>query len=172
MGLLKSLGRTRFNGRSLSLAMRFQTSFEKIAAATNGQLFGWSFIGLRVFLGVVLVFMTLNSGAVTYWNADAAFSSGDLLWSSATQVVMFAFGVSLILGLLIRPLAVAMLAYVVVSTVLVIQQGTPGVILFYIPVFLLLGMYVSGGAGHAFGLDGVVLRNIRRPNAITKFLFG
>ena len=139
--------------------MRFQTSFEKIASATNSQLFGWSFIGLRVFLGIGLVAMTLNS-------------SPDLLSSSVTEALTFAFGVALILGLLIRPLAVGMFVYAVVSIVTVIQQDTPETILFYIPMMFLLGLYLSGGAGHAFGLDGLVLRNIRRPNAVTKFLFG
>ncbi len=154
--------------------MRVQTSFEKIAAATNGQLFGWSFIGLRIYLGVVSAFIALRSGAITWWNPDFSLSAAELAWSSMTQIILLGLGLSLITGLLVRPLSGAMSVYLLASAFMVINgvSQNPGILYMYIPILFLLGMYMSGGAGHAFGLDGVVLRNLRRQNSFTKFLFG
>ncbi len=154
--------------------MRVQTNFENLVAATNGQLFGWSFIGLRVFIGVVFMLMALQSGAIAWWNPDLNFSASEIAWSSLTQIMTLILGLSLIVGLLVRPASVVMLAYMLGSLVITFNSGelSPDIWVLYIPIALVFGMYASGGAGHALGLDGVVLRNLRRPNAVTKFLFG
>lgn len=139
--------------------------FEKIAASTNGQLFGWCFIGLRIFLGLAFIYLALG-----WIDMDAA--NETITWSSVIWLLMLGLGGSLFLGLLVRPFSLAALIYLLINTVLSAQSGDIMMIIINIPLILLFGMYLAGGAGHSVGLDGIIYRNFRRPSQAVRFLFG
>ncbi len=153
--------------------MRIQTGFEKIVATTNGQLFIWSFIGMRIFLGFLLTYLATASGVVTIWNmADPSAVTMNEVWNSIPQTLFFGLGPALMLGILVRPFACLGLIYLFAGAILYTQQSGPAPLLMSLPFVLLFGMFAAGGAGHVLGLDGVILRNIQRPGRLAKFLFG
>lgn len=137
--------------------MRFQTSFEKIAQTTHGQVFAMCFIGLRIILGLSSLYLiTLLSGQPL----------GVLL-------ILLAVATSLIIGLLVRPFALLAMAGTVIFVVASVDlSANPHVVLPVLGLLLLLGMFAAGGSGHVFGCDGIVFRNLRRSTSVTRFLFG
>ncbi len=80
-------------------------------------------------------------------------------------------GLSFVLGVLVRPSALLGVVWLVVFAVVSVLAAAPGVVPAFLAACLLL-LFVSGAAGHVLGLDGIISRNIRRPNTFTRFLFG
>lgn len=136
--------------------MRVQTAFEKIALVNNGYIFVASFVGLRLVLALSCAFLAMNAGLPWY------FLFG--LWGAA---------LGLALGLCVRFVAAGLsfglvLFYVTyIGTSLSAEQ-----LLFGVSLLFCLGLFLAGGGGHVFGLDGMIYRNIREHNAFSKLLFG
>jgi hypothetical protein len=149
--------------------MRVQTSFEKFSQATNGHLFAFCFVGLRVLLGLsAIYFVSLLPGLESQGLWD------DRLWFDfIAPLILAAGGGALVLGLLVRPFTLAaMIVTLAFSFTFLDLQAEPYHALPMFGLVLLLGMFSSGGAGHVFGLDGIVYRNMRRAGPVIKFLFG
>lgn len=146
--------------------MRVQSSFEKIAQNANAPLFSFCFVGLRILLGCSAFYAAIN---LPVW-APAEQPA----WLGIVLPALLAVcGTSFVLGVLVRPLAVTAMIVTVVLALGVLQvTENMAALLPLLGLLFLLGLYTSGGAGHAAGLDGILLRNIRRPGALAKFLFG
>ena len=149
--------------------MRVQTSFEKFAQITNGSLFSFCFIGLRLLLGLLALLMVTRSASsqiFSFAGTSEALASLSLV-AGGILVVCFLF------GLCVRPASFLVMA-LLAATIFVdpditqhLSQALPT-----LGFILLLGMFAAGGSGHMFGLDGIIYRNIRRPSRLAKFLFG
>lgn len=136
--------------------MRVQTAFEKIALVNNGYIFVACFVGLRLVLAFASAFIALNIHLP--WYAIIA------LWGVA---------VALALGVFVRLAACGLSVGVIVYFLTHLGGPFSGEQLFLgIVTLLLLGLFVAGGGGHVFGLDGMLYRNIREQNFLSKFLFG
>ena len=149
--------------------MRVQTAFEKFSQATNGHIFAFCFVGLRVLLGLSSIyFVSLLPGLETQELWD------DRVWFDfIAPLVLVAGGISLIAGLLVRPLALASMIVTALFTVSFLDlKAEPYHALPMLGLMLLLGLFAAGGAGHVLGLDGIVFRNLRRSGAAVRFLFG
>ena len=82
-------------------------------------------------------------------------------------------GVALLSGFLIRPAAILGVLLMVLYYFAHFTENTAyGFIDQHIVYATVLALFAAGGAGHAFGLNSIVLDNIRKPKAIMKFLFG
>lgn len=146
--------------------MRVQSSFEKIAQSANAPLFSFCFIGLRILLGSSAFYAASQLSSLELVD--------DKLWLDFVLPVALAIcGISFVLGILVRPMAaLAMILTVIFGLGILQLTETPSALLPLLGLLFLLGLFTAGGAGHAAGLDGLLLRNIRRPGAVAKFLFG
>ncbi|MDQ5952050.1 MAG: hypothetical protein QG626_177 [Patescibacteria group bacterium] len=136
--------------------MRVQTAFEKIALVNNGYIFVASFVGLRLILAFACAFIAMNATLPWY------FLFG--LWGAAF---------ALALGLCVRLAAFGLSVAVIIVFATRIGTSLSGEqLLIGIGLVLCLGLFIAGGGGHVFGLDGMVYRNIRERNLLSKLLFG
>lgn len=150
--------------------MRFQTSFENLTQVTNGRLFIFCFVGLRVLIGIY---------CLAFWHEvrptpfDAPINH---VFVNLAALCLFSVAGSFIAGLLVRPvvLLVALVwgLYVLDNLDSMVLHASPMELTYGLGLLMLAGLFMSGGAGHIFGIDGMISRNIRRPNVVTKFLFG
>jgi hypothetical protein len=135
--------------------MRVQTSFEKFAQLTHGGLFAFCLMALRILLGVAAL------GLAT------AVPLADMSWLHAVAGVV---GLSFLAGLVVRPnalLGVVALVFVLATEATNLEGSVK-----IIGLMLLLGLFAAGGSSHILGLDGLILRNLRRPGRVARFLFG
>jgi len=160
--------------------MRFQSTFEKITQGTSQQLFAFCFVALRIAVGVACLYAAtqligtgafttdIEQGTTSYAVQLADFQVIQALFTP----VLVAVGLVFILGALVRPVALLAIVFILVNAATSGSINPGGVIVGHGLVALGLSLFAAGGSGHAFGLDGIISRNIRRPNVITKFLFG
>ncbi len=150
--------------------MRFQTSFEQFSQAVNGQIFAVCLVGIRVLIGLACLYAAVNLLGPAGSDPDAVFVAKFFI--PAFLVV----GLSFTLGIFVRPVAVLAIIWLVFNIITNLGGSTTEELLTNLArqagTILLLGLFVAGGGGHIFGLDGLIYRNLRRPNALTKFLFG
>ncbi len=151
--------------------MRVQTSFEKMSQLTNGSIFTFCLVAIRLLLGASSLYLAIS--AVQSWPAVGNLPTLSMSWAMTLFcVVAAALGVSFLIGLLIRLVALLAIAILILLFILDGHWDTMGDIVPQIGLILLLGLYAAGGAGHIFGLDGIIYRNLRRPGRLVKFLFG
>lgn len=143
--------------------MRSQTTFENISKSMNGKVFGFFFIALRIIAGISILY---SASSHLTWTANI---QGDI-----TNMLFIGVGVALLLGLLVRPFSMLGMLQTSVGAILLLGIGGGGSDEFFVHVglFFMFGLFASGGAGHAVGLDGLILRNIRQPGRLVRFLFG
>jgi len=165
--------------------MRTQSTLGKISGVTHEQSFGVAYIAMRLALGGLFL-MTGWTKITSGWSAASylAVSTGPFAeWFKAMAGIgaidvmnewgLFLLGVALILGFLVRPAAMlGVLLMVLYYFAHFIENTAHGFIDEHIIYSTALALFAAGGAGHAFGLNSIVLGNIRKPNAIVKFLFG
>lgn len=165
--------------------MRTQSTLGKISEVTNARSFGAAYIALRLALGGLFL-MTGWAKIGTEWSATSylAASSGPFAeWfrSLAGNAIvdvsnawgLFFLGVALILGLFVRPAALLGMTLMVLYYFAAFTTNTAhGYIDEHIIYFCVLGLFAAGGAGHALGLNAVVLGNLRKPHAIVRWIFG
>lgn len=165
--------------------MRTQSTLGKISGITHEQSFGVAYIAMRLALGGL--FLTSGwSKITTGWSAASylAVSTGPfaewfqaLAGSNAIDALnawgLFLLGIALLSGFLIRPAAILGVLLMVLYYFAHFTENTAyGFIDQHIVYATVLALFAAGGAGHAFGLNSIVLDNIRKPKAIMKFLFG
>ncbi len=166
--------------------MRTQSIIGKIAEATHVQSFGGAYVALRVLLGGMFFSAGWAKISVGGWSAASYLAAADgpfsewfrsLAGNGIVDVVnewgLLCLGIALIAGLLVRP--AAMLGMVLMALYYVAHftsNTTIGYIDQHVIYIAVLSLFAAGGAGHAFGLNTIVLGNLHKPNALVKFLFG
>lgn len=165
--------------------MRTQTGLGKIATSAHQQAFGVMFAALRIALGAQF-FYAGWSKLTTDWSAAGYLAAADgpfAEWfqSMAGNVVVDGLnawgltlvGIALIVGIAVRPASFAgvvfMLLYYFAGYTENIAHGFIDFHLVYSAIFVL---FMTGGAGNVFGLNAILLGNIRKPNMMLKWLLG
>lgn len=141
--------------------MRSQSTFEKMTEGTSQTVFAWCFIVLRIAVGLTVVYFASQIVELTSWSAGSPIS-----------ILTMVLGGAFALGLLVRPIALLWMICLILLGLMPGSLNSGTAITSYALVTLGLSLFAAGGSGHVLGLDGIISRNIRRPNAITKFLFG
>lgn len=157
----------------------------KISEATHGQSFGAAYVALRVLLGGMFLatgwakISTDWSAAMYLSTADGPFSewfrslAGNGMIDVMNEWGLFLLGIALVVGILVRPAAIlGMLLMALYYFAHFVANTKMGYIDEHVIYAAVLALFAAGGAGHAFGLNGIVLGNLRKPNAVVKFLFG
>jgi hypothetical protein len=161
--------------------MRVQTMFGRIASGTNERLFGPAFVLMRVSIGAIIFFFGhLLWQAAHGVTLPATVASQEIVKVFMTHgflgewvAIGFMFvGVSYVLGLLTRPSGILLIALLVFLDVALLPLATMKMVIMnelFLVGLALLG--VAGGIGNAFGLNGIILRNIRSHGKAVHLLF-
>jgi hypothetical protein len=162
--------------------MRIQTLFGRIAGAANEQWFGISLIIVRIFFGIHaflfgrVMFHAYKTGIIgpeePFGPMLHALLDHQSIMAGAAVCLMIT-GICFAFGVLTRPAAVLSLLMVGVGDILILPPNVAVPMLSThagVVAFSLLAL--SGGLGHAVGLNGIILRNIRRPGGIANAFFG
>lgn len=163
--------------------MRAQNGLSRISEGACPHWFAGSFVILRVALGLQFLLagwskLTSEWTAAEYLaTANGPFAewfqslSGSVLVDNLNIWGQILIGLALILGLAVRPAAIGGLIMMLLYYFAQFTENTAyGLIedhLIYALVFL---VFATGGAGHVFGLNAVVLNAVRKPRAIVRFL--
>lgn len=165
--------------------MRTQSILGKISEGAHEASFGAAFLILRAVTGAM--FLATGWAKITSdWSAASYLSSangpfadwfhslaGSGLIDSVNAWGLFLLGVAILLGLLIRPASILGAVLMVLYYLSDFSQNTAnGLMNEHIILIAALALFAAGGAGHAFGVNAVVLGNLRKPNRLVKFLFG
>lgn len=162
--------------------MRVQTLFGRTLSAAHEPLLGAGFVLLRIAFALECLRFGKTLLKIHGSSPLAATEPWFALMKLLTEheslllplgILLVISGVMFLLGLFTRPAAV--LVFGVLLTIDIFVLGTSGVRP-YIPLeagvvaFILLA--ITGGMGHAAGLNGLILRNIRHPQMVARALFG
>lgn len=165
--------------------MRTQSILGKLSAGTHEASFGAAYLALRALTGAMFFLSGLEKVS-TSWSAATylAASNGpfaDVFRSLAGNVLIDGLnawgqvflGVALLIGLFTRPAALLGVALMMLYYLAhFVQNTTNGIIDEHVILAAVLALFAAGGAGHAFGINAVILGNLRKPGSIVKFLFG
>ena len=165
--------------------MRTQSTIGKIAAATHAPTFGVTYLILRLAMGVLFL-ATGWKKIVGDWSAESYLLAANgpfaewfrsLAGSSVIDLFnawgLFCLGLALLLGILVRPAAILGVILMTLYYFAHFFENTAGgYVDQHIVYAAALLLFAAGGAGHAFGLNAIVLGNIRKPNRIVRWLFG
>ncbi len=165
--------------------MRTQSTLGKIAAATHAPTFGVTYLILRLVIGVLFV-TTGWKKIVGDWSAENYLLAANgpfaewfrsLAGSGVIDVLnawgLFFLGLALLFGILVRPAAIGGVALMVLYYFAHFSENTAGGYVDQHVVYAAaLLLFAAGGAGHAFGLNAIVVGNIRKPNRVVRWLFG
>lgn len=164
--------------------MRTETLFDRLARATDTRLFSLSFVALRVGIGLEFFYAGVNkfgdwSAAGYLQTADGPFAAwfqslaGSVVVDSLNAVGLTLIGAVLIVGLLVRPAAIAGMVIMILYYLAHFTENTlHGYIDIHILHILVFFLFTAGGAGHMFGLNGLALQSLRKPGAGIRFLLG
>lgn len=164
--------------------MRSVTAFQNFGEVVGKQWFSVSATLIRVALGVQLFWSA--TGKFGDWTAEKFLTgaTGPLalfFQSMAGNPVVDALniwgqlliGVALILGLMVRPASFFGIILMILYYLAGFDKNTAnGLIDFHIIYSLLLLMFLAGGIGHMYGLDGIVYRQFRKRPMLAKVFFG
>lgn len=164
--------------------MQALSAFKNLATSTNQTWFASLLVLLRITIGGEFLLSGLQK--ISGWtaegyllNATAPFEN--LFHSMAGSVIvdqlvlwgLILIGIALILGLMVRPAsffgAVLMLLIFLAHFSEYTKEVSIDIHLIHIVIFVL---FMSGGVGHIFGLDGVIYGNMRKKRQRAKLLFG
>ena len=165
--------------------MKTQSVLGKVSEGVHERAFGVTYLALRFLVGA-LFFLSGWKKVTSDWSASAYLLSangpfadwfhslaGNGFIDSVNAWGMLLLGVALILGLCVRPAAILGAVLMVLYYLAHFVANTAnGLIDQHIILIAILGMFAAGGAGHAFGLNAVVMGNLRKANAVTRFIFG
>lgn len=165
--------------------MKTQSVLGKVSEGVHEQAFGVTYLALRFCVGVMF-FLSGWSKVTSDWSASSYLLMANgpfadwfrsLAGNGFIDIVnawgLLLLGVALLLGLCVRPAsilgAVLMALYYLAHFV---ENTAHGLIEYHIILIVVLALFAAGGAGHAFGLNAVVMGNLRKHNAVTRFIFG
>lgn len=164
--------------------MQSLTGFKSLEKSVNQSWFATSFSLLRIVLGVQFLMAGLdkiNDWSAAGYLAGASGPFADFFRSLAGSIIvdqlniwgLILIGIALILGLLVRPAsffgAILMLLYYFADLEGNIAHGIIDSHIIYVLVFV---MFMAGGAGHMFGLDGIIKRQVRKSKTLAAIIFG
>lgn len=164
--------------------MRKHTFFERFAKCANQSMFSFTFFGLRLVIGFVFLYAgisKLGDWSAAGYLAGATGPLADWFQSLAGNGLVDALnvwgailiGACLMLGLLARPASffgiIMMILYYFSDFV---GNTAHGLIDEHIIYSIVLLLFISGGVGHIFGLDGLIHENLRKKRKYLDFLFG
>lgn len=158
--------------------------FKRYCQEVQSGWFGVTFVGLRAFLG--LQFLLAGIAKFGDWSAagylehasgpfSEFFSSlAGLAWVDAlNQWGLLLIGIALILGIAMRPASFFGILLMALYYVADFDGNTVhGIIDSHIIYILIFLVFIGGGAGHVFGLDGMVRRFFHRKDKWADWLFG
>lgn len=187
MGLLDASGRALHSIGSkiiLRIFMRAQTSFERLSGTTCRQWFSYSLFVLRLAVGIE--FLMAGLAKMSDWSAAGFLSgatgplagwfqsmAGNPLVDFLNVWGLTLVGVAMILGLLVRPAALAGASMMVLYYLADFEGNTAhGFIDQHIILALIFVVFLSGGVGHVFGLDGLAKEHFRKAGRMINILFG
>ncbi|MFH1712138.1 MAG: DoxX family membrane protein [Patescibacteria group bacterium] len=164
--------------------MMMLTPFKNFSVATNHGWFSGGLIVLRLVIGIDLFLKGIDK--ISGWSAASFLESstgpmaaffqgmaGSVLIDQLNIWGMTLIGLALILGLMVRPAAffgvIMMLLYYFAHFVQNTEYGYIDIHIIYILVFIL---FLAGGIGHIFGLDGTIYRHFRKKKMLGKLFFG
>lgn len=164
--------------------MRTITGFKSLEKASNQAWFATAFVALRIILGFQFLLAGLEK--IGGWSAEGFLSNAtgpfaEIFRSMAGSVVidqlniwgLILIGIALVIGLMMRPAsffgAILMLLYYFADFEGNTAHGIIDSHVIYILIFI---MFMAGGAGHVFGLDGIVQRQMRKSKLLAALLFG
>lgn len=165
--------------------MKTQSVLGKISEGAHEQLFGVAYLALRFVVGAMF-FLGAWKKVTSDWSASAYLLSangpfadwfhslaGNGLIDTVNAWGMLLLGIALILGLCVRPAAILGAVLMVLYYLAHFVANTAnGLIDEHIILIAVLLLFAAGGAGHAFGLNAVVMGNLRKPNRVIRFIFG
>ena len=164
--------------------MRTEALTDRLMKVTHTPLFSVGFVALRLTIG--LEFFWAGVTKFGGWSAAGYLQSADgplagwfhaLAGSGVIDALnmwgLTLIGLALILGLLVRPASMfGILLMVLYYLAHFVGNTANGYIDTHIIQIAALLMFSAGGAGHVFGLNGLVANMMRKPNAVMKFLLG
>ncbi|MFH1632375.1 MAG: DoxX family protein [bacterium] len=164
--------------------MKSKTLFGHFSKCTNQQWFATVLIILRVVLGAMFLYagitklgdwsaagyLAASTGPFAEWFQSLA---GNTTVDALNVWGLILIGACLILGVFVRPASLFAIIMMVLYYLADFEGSTAhGLIdehVIYLIVFL---VFLAGGVGHMFGLDGLIADNIRRKKWFTRVLFG
>ena len=128
--------------------MKSLTAFANFSKHTNQSFFVVALFLLRVAFGAMLIIAPFFANELSY-----------------------VLGALLIIGLLVRPVATSVIALFVFSY-LTDLQNLDVYPAFDIVMVVVMIVFLSGGVGHIYGLDGLIYRTTKKRKLIKALLFG
>ncbi|HCC83336.1 TPA: hypothetical protein DEP96_00640 [Candidatus Uhrbacteria bacterium] len=164
--------------------MRTEAMTDRLMKVTHLPVFGVGFVALRIAIG--LEFFWAGVSKFGGWSAAGYLQSADgplanffhsLAGSGVVDALnmwgLLLIGAALILGLLVRPASIfGMLLMALYYLAHFTGNTANGYIETHIIQIAALLMFSAGGAGHIFGLNGLVANMMRKPCKVAKFLLG
>ncbi len=164
--------------------MRSVTSFQRFEQEVHKPSFAVLFVVLRVLIG--LQFLLAGIAKLGDWSAE-----GYLLAATGPFANVFhsmagngfvdvlnvagqiAVGAALILGLCVRPASFFGAIMILLYYFAHFEQNTVnGLVEYHLIYFVLFCLFLAGGAGRLFGLDGIAARLFKRRKNVVAILFG
>ncbi|MFA5946188.1 MAG: hypothetical protein WC802_04750 [Patescibacteria group bacterium] len=162
--------------------MRVQTMFGRISAGTNEKFFGPALVLLRVAFGATLAKFSLE---IAWAHGHTPMANGilplDIVRSLAVPhastiswlvLPLLVVAVCFVLGLFTKPASI--LIFIILAVIDTVLLPLVTVKTIFWPELMMMSlalMGLSGGLGHAAGLNGLILRNISHPGMIVRTLF-
>lgn len=165
--------------------MKTQSVLGKISEGAHEHAFGAAYLALRFVVGAMF-FLSGWKKVTSDWSASSYLLSADGPFSEWFQSLagnglvdmlnawgMLFLGIALLLGLLVRPASILGAVLMVLYYLAHFTSNTKnGFIDDHIILVMVFMVFAAGGAGHALGLNAVVLGNLRKSNAVMRFIFG
>jgi len=164
--------------------MRSLTSFSHFSSCTNQFLFSSVLVLLRIVIGVQFFLSGINK--MDGWSAESYLENasgpfyeffqslaGNILVDQLNIWGLTIIGLALILGVFVRPASffasILMVLYYISNFVENTEYSVVNEHIVYIFIFIL---FMTGGIGHIFGIDSLLMQNTRKKKWWQVVLFG
>lgn len=165
--------------------MRARTAIQSIFGKRNESRSGVLLLVLRIVLGLQFMYAGMSK-LLSGWTAEGYLSAAtgpfegffqsmadSVLISTLNEVGLVLIGTALVIGLLIRPASFFGAALMALYYFAHFEQNTMhGYIDYHIIYIILFALFMSGGFGHAFGIDGIIYNGIQGKRMWKDMLFG
>lgn len=164
--------------------MRKQTAFDRFCKQTHQGWFSIAVTMLRI--GIGFVFLNAGLSKMKDWSAEEYLQgatgplaewfmslAGNPLVDQLNIWGLTLIGLGLVLGIFVRPAAFFGIVVMVLYYLSDFEGNTAhGLIDEHVVYALIFAVFLSGGVGHVFGLDGLLSGRMRKQTWVTRVLFG